>query len=77
MPTLAGVSGHSFQSTLPLRGATRRRRASRPTECYFNPHSPCGERPGNEQGQETSGKFQSTLPLRGATPPLRLSSSCA
>ena len=28
MPTLAGVSGHSFQSTLPLRGATRQRAGS-------------------------------------------------
>ena len=33
-----------FQSTLPLRGATRRRRIPSPTSVNFNPHSPCGER---------------------------------
>ena len=39
------ASSTVFQSTLPLRGATR------PSGCvwlrprYFNPHSPCGERP--------------------------------
>ena len=32
-----------FQSTLPLRGATRYARYN-PYRCDFNPHSPCGER---------------------------------
>ena len=33
-----------FQSTLPLRGATRARCCSCCPPSYFNPHSPCGER---------------------------------
>ena len=33
-----------FQSTLPMRGATLPC-WSVPTSCYFNPRSPCGERP--------------------------------
>ena len=33
-----------FQSTLPLRGATTPA-LQRPPATYFNPHSPCGERP--------------------------------
>ena len=51
MPTLAGVSGHSFQSTLPLRGATNVRTVHAVSNRYFNPHSPCGER----QHQSCSG----------------------
>ena len=35
-----------FQSTLPLRGATRTPTRSRRRGRYFNPHSPCGERRG-------------------------------
>ena len=57
-----------FQSTLPLRGATKsraRRCACRP---YFNPHSPCGERRNVTDSADPSPvQFQSTLPLRGAT----------
>ena len=34
-----------FQSTLPLRGATRSTRFPIRRTVYFNPHSPCGERP--------------------------------
>ena len=34
-----------FQSTLPARGATISRRATRPRPKYFNPRSPRGERP--------------------------------
>ena len=56
-----------FQSTLPLRGATRAARLSRWTSSYFNPHSPCGERRKSEPRLSSSSKFQSTLPLRGAT----------
>ena len=36
-----------FQSTLPLRGATGHTRHHPNIPCYFNPHSPCGERPRN------------------------------
>ena len=78
-----------FQSTLPLRGATMpkffvwdRLRISihtplagsdKPTNqpvheaYYFNPHSPCGERPGEKRQMAKLIIFQSTLPLRGAT----------
>ncbi len=34
---------------------------------YFNPHSPCGERPMLSELVEKRLRFQSTLPLRGAT----------
>ena len=36
-----------FQSTLPMRGATRQVQTSGHLQFYFNPRSPCGERPGN------------------------------
>ena len=35
--------------------------------CYFNPHSPCGERRGGLTVLSERELFQSTLPLRGAT----------
>ena len=50
-----------------MRGATRSGLQRWWTHCYFNPHSPCGERlvrpfwPGGDY------EFQSTLPMRGAT----------
>ncbi len=58
----------SFQSTLPMRGATMPRAWSTQAGANFNPRSPCGER--HAQGVEYAGrgKFQSTLPMRGATP---------
>ena len=34
----------AFQSARPVRGATRRRRATRATPCNFNPRAPCGAR---------------------------------
>ena len=34
---------------------------------YFNPHSPCGERPVPTSVMTFALVFQSTLPLRGAT----------
>ena len=34
-----------FQSTLPMRGATRRSQQHPWSATNFNPHSPCGERP--------------------------------
>ena len=59
----------TFQSTLPLRGATRLE-ARRLLICTdFNPRSPCGERLGNQQTMQLADIFQSTLPLRGATAP--------
>ena len=48
-PTFAHFSGWTatFQSTLPLRGATGNRGYSEGHKFYFNPRSPCGERPGS------------------------------
>ena len=41
----------AFQSTLPVRGATGWQcRPSAGCLCYFNPRSPCGERPAGETG---------------------------
>ena len=34
---------------------------------YFNPHSPCGERPPSPLARGWAAQFQSTLPMRGAT----------
>ena len=58
---------NSFQSTLPLRGATTTDLARTPQAANFNPHSPCGERPVARHAAIAVAKFQSTLPLRGAT----------
>ena len=38
-----------------------------PIACYFNPHSPCGERLVSMPAKLMVFIFQSTLPLRGAT----------
>ncbi len=57
-----------FQSTLPLRGATRLYMFLSDDLCNFNPRSPCGERPFSPlSAASCSVVFQSTLPLRGAT----------
>ena len=58
---------YQFQSTLPLRGATRTGTRTMWRRCYFNPRSPCGERPHHGNTTCATRKFQSTLPLRGAT----------
>ena len=60
---------NEFQSTLPLRGATRYSRPGRGSPPYFNPRSPYGERRITREIWATSCIFQSTLPLRGATQP--------
>ena len=56
-----------FQSTLPARGATRRRAGRTPELCHFNPRSPHGERLHRRAGIAHVLQFQSTLPARGAT----------
>ena len=60
---------YSFQSALPLRGATlyHLRKGQRSN---FNPRSPCGERHRIDSGQPAIYIFQSALPLRGATYPI-------
>ena len=56
-----------FQSTLPLRGATRQYFGLERCDCDFNPRSPCGERRLRLGFCAILSLFQSTLPLRGAT----------
>ena len=56
-----------FQSTHPLRGATRTAPRN-PLPCdNFNPRTPCGVRPGLGSERGSVCIFQSTHPLRGAT----------
>ena len=57
----------AFQSTLPARGATRRRGKPQGFKSNFNPRSPHGERQGVIHLPRQTLKFQSTLPARGAT----------
>ena len=58
----------SFQSTLPVRGATPFRwSCSGGSLDDFNPRSPCGERQTGKQAPALTLRFQSTLPVRGAT----------
>ena len=56
-----------FQSTLPARGATSAYCYQIPTQLYFNPRSPHGERLNRACPSTVRAKFQSTLPARGAT----------
>ena len=57
-----------FQSTLPVWGATRHGAGGAILCIYFNPHSPCGERPFSRMLNPSFAiKFQSTLPVWGAT----------
>ena len=56
-----------FQSTLPVRGATRYIQAICRILVHFNPRSPCGERLWTSTIMRRFGIFQSTLPVRGAT----------
>ena len=59
--------GSLFQSTRPLRGATRPARLCRVCPSYFNPRAPCGARPARRGKRCLLALFQSTRPLRGAT----------
>ena len=61
------VHSQKFQSTLPMRGATRSYISCVSCDFYFNPHSPCGERPLDHRENIPHVRFQSTLPMRGAT----------
>ena len=57
-----------FQSTRPVRGATRRRwRSGCCGHCHFNPRAPCGARPAGGYSAGGWRSFQSTRPVRGAT----------
>ena len=57
----------SFQSTLPVRGATGNTKSRYQKQIHFNPRSPCGERPPLRSVSPRPLIFQSTLPVRGAT----------
>ena len=58
----------AFQSTHPMRGATRTPSRRSSSVCDFNPRTPCGVRLliGNDSARFTV-PFQSTHPMRGAT----------
>ena len=56
-----------FQSTLPMRGATKIWIDTCSALLDFNPHSPCGERHNYKVSYTHKKSFQSTLPMRGAT----------
>ncbi|EFT83505.1 hypothetical protein HMPREF0620_0510 [Parascardovia denticolens DSM 10105 = JCM 12538] len=51
-----------FQSTLPLRGATRQASRRRRQSRDFNPRSPCGERPGPTPERDTLRNFNPRSP---------------
>ena len=57
----------TFQSMLPVRGATGAEHDHAGCCNYFNPCSPCGERLQAVQGVLVLVQFQSMLPVRGAT----------
>ena len=73
LPLLSG--SRTFQSTLPVWGATRRKPILQGRRDYFNPRSPCGERLSIRSVTGQVRIFQSTLPVWGATPSSVL--SCA
>ena len=56
-----------FQSTHPMRGATKRSQFFQRRRLDFNPRTPCGVRPAKLGKQTHSYQFQSTHPMRGAT----------
>ena len=62
-----GRKKQGFQPTLPVRGATSTRSPHPARMPYFNPRSPCGERPSCSRCRLFSSLFQPTLPVRGAT----------
>ena len=57
-----GISIHA-----PHAGSDSWQGCLRCTHCYFNPRSPCGERPPGATLLSDANGFQSTLPMRGAT----------
>ena len=56
-----------FQSTRPMRGATRRAISGILLKIDFNPRAPCGARQESIFGRDSGSGFQSTRPMRGAT----------
>ena len=60
-------SPQAFQSTHPMRGATRSQIGDLDLVGNFNPRTPCGVRQGFLRNQSRRREFQSTHPMRGAT----------
>ena len=60
-------AAEQFQSTHPLRGATRSCWGCVYKSHHFNPRTPCGVRPLLTKLAIKYSRFQSTHPLRGAT----------
>ena len=56
----------TFQSTLPLRGATKRRCRPCTYRPYFNPRSPCGERPRQDARSRLDRLISIHAPLAGS-----------
>ena len=67
LQTSANKCNQTFQSTLPVGGATRSTGSACPPLCNFNPRSPWGERLNLAVRQPNGLPFQSTLPVGGAT----------
>ena len=65
--TLRFFACPTFQSTLPMWGATTAGAETRWKAANFNPRSPCGERQRTDEIMKQEIKFQSTLPMWGAT----------
>ena len=57
-----------FQSTLPMRGATRPVRMLLCGDYYFNPHSPCGERRNYFNGENGLERISIHTPHAGSDP---------
>ena len=64
------VISFTFQSTLPVGGATYIDTDKEISSYNFNPRSPWGERHANFGAKKNKKRFQSTLPVGGATPSL-------
>ena len=70
-----GSDGHHrrYELRLPISihaprvGSDRRRQRGVNGRKYFNPRSPCGERPAESGSVDAGVLFQSTLPVWGAT----------
>ena len=68
VPTIFPID--TFQSTLPMRGATCRILALLEGILYFQSTLPMRGATRNNCRREGANYFQSTLPMRGATPPM-------
>ena len=64
-----------FQSTRPIRGATRLELSKQGPHSDFNPRAPYGARRENFENSHFSSGFQSTRPIRGATKALAYDSN--